>query len=392
MSDTVKIIFAGDTFPVAKNMELFQKGDTEALFGGRVCELFQSADYSVCNLEGCLSDSGEPVEKVGPSVKAPTDTLNALQRLGIKATTLANTHTLDFGKTGHDEMRAALTKYGIEHFGTGDSVSSIKSSVTLHIKNKTIILYTVTELFAFNTPGDNTPGANGYDEYAVCKELNALKRQCDYLVVLYHGGAEMTHYNTPLVRRRFHRMADSGADIVISQHTHAVGLEEHYNGAYFLYGQGNFCFNLSPRVSEYTKEGVLLEVDFGDDGFKIHKHLVRRTELGCEYDGAQDFGSFDERSRLHEALLNGDPGAWKAFEQEYDRVGEVWLPRLMRVFRGINPADDMALQDKQPEEISEYLVNCFTKRQLMGIQMMLENDEFNEIAARFIQAAIDKKE
>ena len=32
------------------------------------------------------------------------------------------------------------------------------------------------------------------------------------------------------------RMADSGADIVISQHTHAVGVEERYNGAYLLYG------------------------------------------------------------------------------------------------------------------------------------------------------------
>lgn len=392
MCEDVKIIFAGDTFPVANNMELFQKGDTKTLFGDRVCELFQSADYSVCNLEGCLTDKSEPVEKVGPSVKAPTDALNALKKLGIKAATLANTHTLDFGKTGHDEMRAAMEKAGMEHFGTGDSLSSIKSTITLNIKNKTIILYTVTELFAFNTPDDNTPGANGYDEYAVCKNLSELKKQCDYLIVLYHGGAEMTHFNTPVVRRRFHRMADNGADIIISQHTHAVGFEENYNGAYLLYGQGNFCFNLSPRVSEYTKEGVLLEVDFGDDGFKVNKHLVRRTEIGCVYDEMQDFSDFDERTRLHEQLLLGDPGAMNVFEKEHHRVGEVWLPRLLRVFRGINPEDDAALKDKQPNEMSEYLVNCFTKRQLMGIQMMLKNDEFNEIAAEFIQSAIDKKE
>ena len=392
MSENVKIIFAGDTFPTPKNIELFQAGDTERLFGSRVCELFGGADYSVCNLEGCLTDTGELIEKVGPSVKAPTDTLKALQKLGIKAATLANTHTLDFGKTGHDEMRSALRKYGIEYFGTGDNKDSFRPFITLNIKNKTIILYTVTELFSFNTPSDNAPGAYGYDEYAVCKELSALKERCDYLVVLYHGGAEMTHYNTPLVRRRFHRMADNGADIIISQHTHAVGFEEEYNGSYLLYGQGNFCFNLSKTVSEFTKNGVLLEAVFGDEGLSVNKHMVRRTELGCVYDEEQDFTNFDERTLLHKKMLQGDTDAIREFEQEFDRVGLVWMPRLMRVFRGINPEDDAALKNKQPDEAIEYFLNCYTKRQLLGIQMMLTNDEFNEIAARFIQTAIDKKE
>ena len=104
----LKILFAGDTFPVAGNMELFREGKKEEIFGKKVCELFESADYSVCNPEGCLTDTGIPVEKVGPSVKAPTDTLNAISNLGIKAVTLANTHTFDFGLDGHNEMRSAL--------------------------------------------------------------------------------------------------------------------------------------------------------------------------------------------------------------------------------------------------------------------------------------------
>lgn len=393
MNETMKIVFAGDTFPVPKNYELFSAGKTKELFGERICELFQTADYSVCNLEGCLTDTGEAVEKIGPSVKAPTATLRALSEIGLKAATLANTHTLDFGETGHNEMRAALEANHIEHFGTGDSIEEIKTHVTVERKGRRVILYTVTELFPFNTPGKRRHGANGYDEYAVCRELSALKQSCDFLVVLYHGGAEMTHYNTKLIRKRFHRMADNGADIIISQHTHAVGFEEHYNGAYLLYGQGNFCFNLSPHVSELNATGILLEVDFGSEGFSVKKHLVKRTALGCEYDGEQDFSAFEERTKRHDRLLAGDEEAEAEFDRQFSAYcSSFWLPRLLGVFRGINPDDDKALEGRSGEEAADYLTSRYTKRQLMAIRMMLQNDEFNEIAAAFIAGAIENKD
>ena len=294
MSDKIKMIFAGDTFPVPKNFDLFTQGDTTALFGEKVCGLFKSADYSVCNLEGCLTDTGVAVEKIGPSVKAPTATLNALSKLGLKAATLANTHTLDFGETGHNEMRAALEKYGIEHFGTGDGVDNIKTHVTVEMNGRRVILYTVTELFPFNTPGRHRHGAKGYDEYAVCRELSALKEDCDFLVVLYHGGAEMTHWNTRLVRQRFHRMADNGADIIISQHTHAVGEEEHYHHSYLLYG----VFGLPDSGRIYEAEGEPLNLE---------------DLLDCVAGGAFDGGDncpFVSKKRVKEGALSGVHGAY----------------------------------------------------------------------------------
>lgn len=383
MGETVKILFAGDTFPVQSNIELFKSGGLDALFGSRIIELFRSADYSVCNPEGCFTDTGVPVEKVGPIVKAPTDSINALKQLGIRAMTLANTHTLDFGKKGHDEMRSALTKNGIEYFGTGDDASSIKSLITLSIKGRTIILYTVTELFVFNTPGEDKPGANGYDEYKVCRELSELKKQCDHLVVLYHGGTEMSHYNNATVRRRFHRMADNGADIIISQHSHAVGLEERYNGSYLLYGQGNFCFNLGPTINEFNGTGILLEVLFKDDGFDVKKHLVRRTKNGCTYDEEQDFKAFYERSRMHDALLKGDSDALLAFDREFDRVSSHLMDQLMtRVFQ----------LDLPDGGLVKYLTEHYTSEQLLVLNMLLTNDEYNETTVRCFRMALDSKE
>ena len=46
--------------------------------------------------------------------------------------------------------------------------------------------------------------------------LRAAKSQCDYLIVMYHGGTEFFWFNSKMARRRFHRMAESGADLVIA--------------------------------------------------------------------------------------------------------------------------------------------------------------------------------
>ena len=64
----LKILFAGDIFPVAKNIQLFREGKQKEIFGEKICKLFESTDYSVCNLEGCLTDTGIPVAKVPPIV------------------------------------------------------------------------------------------------------------------------------------------------------------------------------------------------------------------------------------------------------------------------------------------------------------------------------------
>ena len=51
-----KILIVGDLFPVPSNFDRFSAGDTDSLYGEKICSLFQSADYRICNLEGALTD------------------------------------------------------------------------------------------------------------------------------------------------------------------------------------------------------------------------------------------------------------------------------------------------------------------------------------------------
>lgn len=364
METSFNILIAGDVFPVSGNNDLFAEGNINALFGEKVISLFRKADYSVCNTEGCITDHPDPISKAGPSVTAGTETLRAFTELGVDAVTVGNTHLMDGGINGYQEYTKALEERNIEYFGCGQDLDHMKTHLVLDKAGIRVILYNVTEFF-FNTASADSPGAHVYDETPVLEELRELKRKCDHLVVLYHGGAESTFYNTPLIRTRFHRMADAGADILISQHTHAIGEEEHYHGSHLIYGQGNFCFNLAKKSNQYLQYGMLLSFTFTKDSYELKRHVVRRTDVGCIYDDAQDLSGLWQRSELHDQLLKGDKEAERIFLHANSDVSRRFTERLLMGFYG-------------SQTIPEY-----TEKQLQIILMMLQSDEFHEMAVRY---------
>ena len=369
----LKILVAGDVFPVASNEEFFIAGDTEKLFGEKIIKLFKDADYSVCNTEGCIADQNDTISKVGPVVTAGSKTLLALKRLGVRAVTLGNTHMMDGGVTGFRDYISHLDANGIEYFGCGSDTDHMKNYILVEQKGVRVILYNVMEFF-FNGATEKCPGGNLYDETRVLEEMRELRKNCDHLVVLYHGGFESTFYNTPLIRTRFHRMADVGADILISQHTHAIGNEEEYHGSLLIYGQGNFCFNLAKKVNDCLLRGMLLNFIFTKEGYRVERHVVRRTEIGCVYDEEQDLSEQKERTKMHDRLLAGDPEAENVFLQENRKVSKVFIERLLKGFYG-------AIE-----------LPPFSEKQIRILLLMLQAEEMNEMAVCYFTELLEKYE
>ncbi len=388
MSDNTKVIIAGDLFPMPCNYDLFESGDVQSLFGEKLCEMFSSADLRVCNLEGAFTDGDTMIEKAGPNIKAPTAAVRGVRALGIDYATLGNTHSMDFGAQGYFDTCKTLDDAGIVYFGWGKDKDSIKTHVTIENKGRKIVLYNVTEQFE-NAPGKGQSGVHLYDEYRVCEELKTLRESCDALIVFYHGGIEGTHYNSDVMRKRFHRMADCGADVVISQHTHAVGEQEIYKGKYLLYGQGNFCFHFRKEVTPLLAEGLVLELDISDKGINAKPHRILRTEKGCVYDEKQQLDDFYERTKEHEKLLSGDENAKKAFDEAFASDCDNWAGTLLWAMRGQNPDDDKKRSELAPDKMTEYLKSCYTRTQLLAIQMFLRNEEFNEVGKRIIDNILE---
>ena len=194
--------------------------------------------------------------------------------------------------------------------------------------------------------------------------------ECDYLIVLYHGGAEYLQYPTPLVRRRCHRMADCGADVIITQHTHCIGCEEQYGNSYILHGQGNFLFARQKRFPHLTKEGLLLELRFMDNNVEIVKHHVSINNDVIRKDDNWDEIGFYQRSR------NIDDEAM--IKQQYRdlKVGEI-MNKFLLAAQGISLVSKIGLRFF-PSYYKKRLAKSYTRKQILQNLCVIGQDRRNE--------------
>lgn len=366
MNEIVNIIIVGDLFPVPSNFSAFEKGNIERLFGDKICHLFQKADLRICNLEGALTDGNDKCIKTGPIVTAPTSTVQTLCSMGIDCCTLANNHITDGGYQGVLNTINTLNKRGIKHIGAGKDEDSIRHHINYHVKGINICLYNVCETM-YNAPSKIHPGAYLYDEYIVCKELESLRTQSDYLIVIYHGGAEKFRYPSPQTKKRFHRMVDSGANMILSQHTHCVGCEEYYKDAYLLYGQGNFLFR--SFNNEFTDTGLIIEIEVGEN-VTIKKHLVNAIEDTVRYDEKQDFTEFDKRS----ALINDED----FIMEQYQRYTLSELHKYLIAYKSKFPGRWLLRRFFQKAYIKYLLSHAYDTKDLLFTLHSLRSEQNRE--------------
>ena len=53
----------------------------------------------------------------------------------------------------------------------------------------------------FTIATDTTAGANPFDPFESLDHIQNLKRSCDYVIVLYHGGKEHYRYPSPYLQK-----------------------------------------------------------------------------------------------------------------------------------------------------------------------------------------------
>lgn len=380
MTGNGKIIIVGDLFPTNNNVSYFVKGEINSLFGEQIVRLFSGADLSVCNLEGALSDCAEKSAKTGPIKVASTCAIEAYKNLGIDLCLLANNHVTDGGNQSVLETMKTLDNSAIRFIGAGRNKDSIERSFVQNLCGKKIGLYNVSETM-YNKPTNDLAGVWLYDEYIVCQEIKELKAKCDFVVVLYHGGIEKFPYPSPELRKRFHRMADNGADVVIAQHTHCVGSEEYYNGSYLLYGQGDFLLNnFAPGL---TDTGLIVELDCSDNQINIKKHLVRsKDNMFVRYDDKQDLSSFYERSKM----VSDEDYVWKQLQAFCDKELRLYLTAFK------SPSKLRVLQKRYfPQSYKKWLFG-YRKRDLLFTLHTLRSEQNRETAIVGLENLLSKKQ
>ncbi len=325
----MNIIIGADLVPTKSNIELFEKGDINTLLGSDLIDIIHSADYRIFNLEIPLVNESSPIKKCGPNLIASTKCISAYKAMKIDLLTLANNHILDQGSKGLESSISTLKQAGISYVGVGNSIKEASRPKIISCEGKKIGVYACVE-HEFTVATEDESGANPVDLLETPDHIIELKKQCDYVIVLYHGGKEQYRYPSPNLQKICRKLVEKGADLVVCQHSHCIGCKEEYKQGTIVYGQGNFLFD--DEENEYWQTSLLIMIS---DNFKIKYLPLKKNKSTVRLAKGDEAENILEQFNLRsEEIL--DP---EKVNQHYDELAiyykNFYLLSVMKIKRGL---------------------------------------------------------
>jgi len=272
----MKIFIGADIVPTQSNKDFFSAGNVNLIIDENLQNKLKQADLRVFNLEVPLADVESPIQKCGPNLIAPTSCIKGIKKLGVDLFTLANNHIMDHDVQGLESTIEILDENNINYVGAGNNLSEAHKPYIIEKDGIKVGIYACAE-HEFSIADEDYPGANPFDPLESPDHIAVLKEQCNFVIVLYHGGKEHYRYPSPNLQKACRKMCDKGADLVVCQHSHCIGCEEKYNDSTIVYGQGNFIFDA--KSDEYWDSALLIQVDFSDKMNVEYIPLEKRNSI-----------------------------------------------------------------------------------------------------------------
>jgi Bacterial capsule synthesis protein PGA_cap len=234
-----------------------------------VSRILRSADITVGNLEGTLSEGGSSKCRSSSSgvcfaFQAPPYLAGQLRSLGFDLVNQANNHSLDYGPSGRRQTIAALQRAKLAFTGLPGQITYLR------VRGRRIAFLGFAP---YPYDGDllNIPAAQ--------QLIRRATRTASLVVVVIHAGAEgadRTH--TPRGTEYYlgedrgdprgfaHAAIDAGASIVLGSGPHVVRGIERYRGRLIAYSLGNFVGYHTLGLGGVLSESAVLRVTLGAGG------------------------------------------------------------------------------------------------------------------------------
>lgn len=262
----MKIAIGGDISVTEESYELFKNGDVKTAFGS-VLDVFSGCDRVMVNLECAVTEKDTPIKKIGPNLKGPLGTVRTLKAAGVTDCLLSNNHIFDYGKAGVADTFSELAECGMPYTGYGKNYEDSRKNYFVEKDGVRVGIVNVCE-HEYTYATESREGARPFDPFETMEDIRQAKRECDHVIVVYHGGKEYCRYPSPRLVKACREMVRVGASAVLCQHSHIIGCYEKFEGGHILYGQGNFHF-VECLEDEGWCEGLLLTLDVTKNDIKI---------------------------------------------------------------------------------------------------------------------------
>ena len=246
----------------------------------RIIELSQSlvrADVAFGNLEGVLADEGKPRKEMGKSgyysFRMPRSYASILKDMGFNVLSIANNHSLDFGREGLQSTITALDAHSIKISGTPQSGAAV-----IDVRGTKIAFLSYSYLTHF-TPMDN--------EKQIALDIANAKQQANLVFVSVHAGGEgeaaggtpdaeeyfMNEYRGN-IRKFSEFVIDAGASGVFGHGPHVIRPFEIYKQKPIFYSLGNFIGFRTLSTKGKLVQSIIAEVRFNPDGIFLGAGII----------------------------------------------------------------------------------------------------------------------
>jgi poly-gamma-glutamate capsule biosynthesis protein CapA/YwtB (metallophosphatase superfamily) len=240
-----------------------------------VAPVLRAADVSVVNLETCVSKRGRPWPGKEFTFRGrPRWLRTAANFAGIDVGSLANNHSLDYGRTAFADTLRNAARFGIHTIGGGANLARARRPAILSRGGLRLAFLGFSDVRppGFDA-GPHRSGATPARPRYVRADVRAAARKAHTVVVYFHWGIELDR--TPSARqRRLARVAlRAGATVVLGAHPHVLQPRERRGDRFVAWSLGNFVFAWN---SPGTNRTGILRLGLGRKGVVSSRFLRAR--------------------------------------------------------------------------------------------------------------------
>ena len=255
----ITLVFAGDILLSQSMTNTYSKNNGEGIINvlsKKLVDEFVKADVAMVNQEFPFSKRGSKMPNKQYTFRTDPKYVSVFTDMGIDVVSLANNHTLDYGRDAFSDTLTVLDNAGIEYIGGGENYDRSKQAFTTEVEEKKVTFLAASRVLPVGDwyAKDNKSGLfQTYDPKALCEEIKKAEEFSDFTVVYVHWGKE--HHSMPenYQRNMAKQYIDAGADAVIGCHTHCLQGMEFYKGKPIVYSLGNFMFGSSIKSTMLYK-------------------------------------------------------------------------------------------------------------------------------------------
>lgn len=242
---------------------------------------FKNSDVNFANLEGAIANTNTQSSKRSKnsySFRMPPYMANRIAEAGFNIVAVANNHSRDFGDKGYKQTQEYLKNAEIKIVG-----NILNTATIIEIKNKKIG-FLAFYYFSYAN--------NSIQDITSAKALvEKTKKECDFLIVSFHGGAEGRNmFRVPKETEIFYgenrgdvykfarAVSDAGADLIIGHGPHVLRAMEIYNNSFIAYSLGNFVGYKQFSLAGNNGISAILQITLNDN-LKINSAKVIPIKL-----------------------------------------------------------------------------------------------------------------